>query len=252
MTRIRKIILITIPVMILAGIIGLFIFRKKQLNPVTGRTQAISLTPEQEVAVGIEYAPQLAKDFGGLYRNRQAQEKIKHIGRKLIASSQASNTHYQFDFHILADSGSVNILALPGGQIFITQGLFKKLKTDDALAAVLSHEIGHVMGRHASEKVFKTNFLQTIGGVDSVSGIHDATETVARNLSNFKALHYTDEDEMEADDLSIPFMVKAGFDPNVFFDVFQITDHQSDFLVNHPVTTRRVEKMKKSIQKFKH
>lgn len=247
--KITKTALIIIPIIAIAAIIYLFIFRKKQINPVTGKAQAISLTPEQEVAVGIACAPQLAAEFGGLYRDRQLQKKIKAIGRKLVASSPAAKSPYQFDFHMLADSQFVNAYALPGGQIFITLGMFKKLKTDNELAAVLSHAIGHVIGRHASEKVFKTKLLQTTN--DSIN-LDDSARLTSKYLSDFMTMTYDDEDEIEADALSIQYMAKAGYDPKAVVSVFEMLKENFDISVKHPVPTDRIEKMKEAIQKFKN
>lgn len=247
--KITKTALIIIPIIAIAAIIYLFIFRKKQINPVTGKAQAISLTPEQEVAVGIACAPQLAAEFGGLYRDWQLQKKIKAIGRKLVASSPAAKSPYQFDFHMLADSQSVNAYALPGGQIFITLGMFKQLKTDDDLAAILSHAIGHVIGRHTSEKIFKTKLLQTKN--DSINLDDSATQT-SKYLSNFIAMTYHGEDEIEADALSIQYMAKAGYDPKAVVSVFEMLKENFDISVKHPVPTDRIEKMKEAIQKFKN
>ncbi|MDQ6477383.1 M48 family metallopeptidase [Dyadobacter sp. LHD-138] len=247
--KITKTAFIIIPIIVIVAITCHFIFRKKQINPVTGKAQAISLTPEQEVAVGIACAPQLAAEFGGLYPNRQWQKKIKAIGRKLVAPSPAAKSSYQFDFHLLADSQAVCTYALPGGQIFITLGMFKKLKTDDDLAAVLSHAIGHVIGRHASEKLFKTKLLQTSN--DSIN-LHDSARQTSKYLSNFMAMTYDDEDEIEADALSIQYMAKAGYDPKVVVSVFEMLKENSDMSLKHPVTTDRIEKMKEAIQKFKN
>ena len=250
--KISKAAFIIIPIIAIVAISSLFIFRKKQINPQTGKAQAISLTPEQEVNLGIDCAPQLAAEFGGLYRDRLLQEKIKRIGRKLVASSSAGKSPYQFDFHILADSQLVSIFALPGGQIFITQGLLKNLKTDDELAGVLSHEIGHVIGRHASEKVFRSSWLEIPGDTNHVKRTNYTARQTAKYLKDFIALTYDGEDEIEADNLTVQYMVRAGFDPKSLVRVLQTINENTDMAVKHPFTTDRIEKMNNSIQKFQN
>src|SRR5690606_13141192 len=126
---------------------------KTQVNPVTGEKQRVSLTPEEEVALGLQSAPVMTEQFGGLYRNSEAQQALKRIGQKLVQNSDASRSPYRFDFHILADAQTVNAFALPGGQIFITLALLQRLKTEDEVAGVLAHEIGHVVGRHSAEQM---------------------------------------------------------------------------------------------------
>lgn len=250
--KISKAAFIIIPIIAIAAISSLFIFRNKQINPQTGKAQAISITPEQEVNLGLECAPQLVAEFGGLFRDRLLQEKIKRIGRKLVATSSAGKSLYQFDFHILADSQSVSIFALPGGQIFITSGLLKNLKTDDELAGVLSHEIGHVIGRHASEKVFRSSFLDMPGDTNQVTRINYTARQTAKYLKDFTALTYDREDEIEADNLGIQYMVRAGFDPKSLVNVLQTINENTDMAAKHPVTTDRIEKMNNSIQKFQN
>ncbi|WP_254411633.1 M48 family metalloprotease [Dyadobacter diqingensis] len=250
--KISKAAFIIIPIIAIAAISSLFIFRKKQINPQTGKAQAISLSPEQEVNLGIECAPQLVAEFGGLFRDRLLQEKIKRIGRKLVATSSAGKSPYQFDFHILADSQSVSIFALPGGQIFMTSGLFKNLKTDNELAGVLSHEIGHVIGRHASEKILRRSFLDMPGDTNQVTRINYTARQTAKYLKDFTALTYDREDEIEADDLGIQYMVRAGFDPKSLVSVLQTIKENTDMAAKHPVTTDRIEKINNSIQKFQN
>ena len=91
---------------------------KSSVNPVTGEKQRISLTQQQEVAMGLQSAPQMAQQFGGLYRDERVQQTVKGVGRKIVASSVAGRSGYPFDFHVLADERTVNAFALPGGQIF--------------------------------------------------------------------------------------------------------------------------------------
>ena len=130
-------------------------FSSRQDNPVTGETQYIDITPEQEIALGLEAAPQMAAEFGGLDENAQDQALVDEVGNRIVQSSPAGNSPYQFDFHLLDDDQTINAFALPGGQIFITRALYDKLTTEGELAGVLGHEIGHVIARHSAEHIAK-------------------------------------------------------------------------------------------------
>src|SRR5690606_1125394 len=155
----------------------------KETNPYTGRVQTINMTSDQEIAIGLQSAPQMAQQHGGLHPNQQYQALVDQVGNKLIKSSIAAETPYQYEFHLLADANTINAFALPGGQIFITYALFSKLDTEDQLAGILGHEIGHVLGRHSAERIAESEFWQTLstgasvgadmGGV--VSGIGQQT-----------------------------------------------------------------------------
>ena len=79
-------------------------------------------------------------------------------------SSAAGQSPYQFQFHLLNDPETINAFALPGGQVFITEGLLKRLQTDGQLAGVLGHEIGHVVARHGAEHIAKQQLTQGLTG----------------------------------------------------------------------------------------
>lgn len=227
----------------------------KETNPYTGRVQTINMTSDQEIAIGLQSAPQMAQQHGGLHPNQQYQALVDQVGNKLIKSSIAAETPYQYEFHLLADANTINAFALPGGQIFITYALFSKLDTEDQLAGILGHEIGHVLGRHSAERIAESEFWQTLstgasvgadmGGV--VSGIGQQTL-----LTNGRG------DELESDDLGILFMINAGYEPEAMIGVMEILkaaagpNRVPEFQSTHPDPDNRIEKIKESIQKYRN
>ncbi|WP_090333709.1 M48 family metalloprotease [Dyadobacter koreensis] len=221
--RIHKALIISV-VMLTAVVTYLLSSRKAQPNPVTGEMQHIIMTPDQEVSLGIEWAPELAIRFGGIYQNGDADKKVKTIGKKLVSSSAIARSPYQFDFHVLADSHTVDAFALPGGQIFLTSGLYKKLKTNDEIAAILSHQIGHVIGRHASEKLFKTSIFVGIVNPDTIVISELPPRLISKYLSDFIKLHYDGQEENEANHLGIGYATQAGFNQGSFSKKFFIEE----------------------------
>ena len=144
-------------------IFGLFqYYSNSDVNEFTGKKQHISISTEQEVAIGLQSAPQMAQQHGGLYPDQKYQEFVDLVGQKLVNNSIAKETNYKYDFHLLKDPETINAFALPGGQVFITYALFSKLENEDQLAGVLGHEIGHVVGRHSAERMSKQNLTQGI------------------------------------------------------------------------------------------
>jgi len=239
LNRSRRLTFIAVPILILALVTGLYFSRKAQTNPVTGQQQHISLTTEQEIAWGIESAPQLAVRFGGICRDEAANKKLKMIGRKLVASSDIAKSPYQFDFHLLADSISVETFAFPGGQIFVTAGLFKKLKTDEKIAVILSHQIGHVIGRHASARLFKVSIFEEIKKPDTILVADFPPRLIMEYLSEFISLEYNTAEENEADKLGLNSFVRAGF-------------HSNSFLPDFPELKSNIEKSKMFPQKHRN
>ena len=158
--------------LIIGAIIVAFAFIKrcgnKTVNPYTNRVQNITMEPSEEIAIGRQSAPQMAQQHGGLHHDTKLQELIDDIGEKLVNSSMARETPYQYDFHLLADEQTINAFALPGGQIFMTYGLLSKLQNKDQVAGVLGHEIGHVLGRHSAERIADSEFWKTLSTGASV------------------------------------------------------------------------------------
>ncbi|GAA0739869.1 MULTISPECIES: M48 family metalloprotease [Flavobacteriaceae] len=226
----------------------------KETNPFTGRVQTINMTSDQEIAIGLQSAPQMAQQHGGLHPNESYQALVDNVGNKLVSNSIANQTPYQYEFHLLADPNTINAFALPGGQIFITYALFSKLENEDQLAGVLGHEIGHVLGRHSAERIAESEFWSTVttgasvgadmGGL--VSGIGQQTL-----LTNGRG------DELESDDLGVKFMIKAGYNPEEMIGVMEILkaaagpNRVPEFQSTHPDPDNRIEKIREAITKYK-
>jgi predicted Zn-dependent protease len=222
-------------------------------NPYTGTTQAISMDPEKEIAVGLANAPKMIQEYGGMYPDQKLQDYVDMVGQKLVSSTVAEETPYQYDFHLLADSETINAFALPGGQIFITYALFSKLENEDQLAGVLGHEIGHVLGRHSSERIANTELWQTVSQGASVGA--DAGGLVAGIGQNI-LLGNGRDDELESDDLGVRFMIRSGYDPYEMIHVMEILkaaagpSRSPEFQSTHPDPDNRMDKIRESIKKY--
>src|SRR5687768_14940955 len=90
-------------------------YASRQKNPVTGEIQAIALTPNQEVALGLQSAPRVASQFGGLSDDPRLQAYVREVGERIVSRSGARETPYKFSFSLLKDDKTVNAFALPGG-----------------------------------------------------------------------------------------------------------------------------------------
>ncbi|MCK0161866.1 M48 family metalloprotease [Allomuricauda sp. F6463D] len=221
-------------------------------NPYTGRTQNINMTTEQEIAIGLQSAPEMAQQHGGLYPDERLQNLVDAIGNKLVTSSVAQETPYQYEFHLLADDRTINAFALPGGQIFITYALFSQLN-EPQLAGVLGHEIGHVIGRHSAERIADSNFWQTLATGASV-GV-DMGNVVA-GIGQNTLLKNGRGDELESDELGVLFMIESGYDPNEMIEVMKILKSAAgpnrvpEFQSTHPDPENRIDRIKEAIQKY--
>jgi len=235
-------------------------FSSRQDNPVTGETQYVDITPEQEIALGLEAAPQMAQEFGGLDENANDQAILDQIGQGIVQSSPAGSSPYEFDFHLLDDDQTINAFALPGGQIFITRALYDKLQTEGELAGVLGHEIGHVVARHSAEHIAKAKLTEGLTGAAVIAAYDpDNPSSVSRAqiavlVGQLINLKFGREDELESDYLGVCFLNDAGYDPNDLIGVMQVLaasrqgNQPPEFFSTHPNPESRVQRIQESIQ----
>lgn len=246
--------------LIIGATIALFVFVKycasAESNPYTGKKQNISITEEQEIAIGLLSSPKMKQQFGGLYPNQELQLIVDQVGNNLVKNTIAKETGYQYEFHLLADEKTINAFSLPGGQIFITYALYSKLENDDQLAGVLGHEIGHVICRHSADRMSKQDLPQSILNGMKV-GFDPNTAQGATTIAKVINLEYSHADELESDDLSIKFMIKTGYNPEGMISVMELlkttsgSNKISEFQSTHPNPENRIEKIKESIKKYK-
>jgi len=235
-------------------------FSSRQDNPVTGETQYIDITPQQEIALGLEAAPQMAAEFGGLDENANDQAIVDEVGQRIVESSPAGSSPYQFDFHLLDDDQTINAFALPGGQVFITRALYDKLQTEGELAGVLGHEIGHVVARHSAEHIAKAKLTEGLTGAAVIAAYDpDNPSSVSRAqiavlIGQLINLKFGRDDELESDYLGVCFLNDTGYDPNELVSVMQILaasqtgDRPPEFFSTHPNPENRIQRIQQAIQ----
>lgn len=226
----------------------------KQENPYTGRVQNIDMTAEQEIAIGLQSAPEMAAQHGGLHPDSRYQALVDAVGNKLVQNSVARETPYKYEFHLLADERTINAFALPGGQVFITYALFSQLENEDQLAGVLGHEIGHIIGRHSAERIAESNFWKTVTMGANVGA--DAGNIVA-GIGQNTLLTNGREDELESDELGVLFMINSNYNPEALIGVMEILKSAAgpnrvpEFQSTHPDPDNRIERIKAAISKYK-
>jgi predicted Zn-dependent protease len=227
---------------------------------VTGETQYIDISPEQEIALGLEAAPQMAAEFGGLDENAQDQAIVDEIGNRIVQSSPAGSSPYQFEFHLLDDDQTINAFALPGGQIFITRALYDQLNTEGELAGVLGHEIGHVVARHSAEHIAKAKLTEGLTGAAVIAAYDPENPSsasraqIALLVGQLINLKFGRDDELESDYLGVCFINDSGYDPNELIRVMQVLDsartgnQPPEFFSTHPNPENRVQRIQEAIQ----
>lgn len=248
---------------LIIAVVGLFMyFSQTEVNPITGAKQRVAISPAQEIKLGLQSAPEMAAQMGGVISSSDPRAKeVQKIGQEIVTSSQAHKGPWRFQFHLLADSKTINAFALPGGQIFITLGLLDKLETEAQLAGVLAHEIGHVIQRHAAQQMAKGQLGQILITATQI-GANDpshpsqgqAAAAIAQVVNQVTQLRYSRSDELEADQWGLQLMSEAGYDPKAMLQVMHILEqaspgeHQPEMLLTHPYPKNRIEHIKNYLQ----
>ncbi|UCF34691.1 MAG: M48 family metallopeptidase [Phycisphaerales bacterium] len=144
-----------------------------------------SMSPEAEALAGARAAVSLEDRYGGIFRDRSAELRMRGVGRCLCEGTPALEGCYRYR---LLNSDSVNAFSLPGGRVYITRGLYERLGADALLAAVIAHEMAHL--------TYRDHFRP---------GCDGDREVVLR--------------EKAADALAVRYLEAAGFDPQVMVRV---------------------------------
>jgi predicted Zn-dependent protease len=244
-----------------AGIIALVALvgycGSEQTNPTTGEEQRVALTAEQEVALGLQAAPQLSREYGGLDRDVETQAMVDRLGARLVEESVAAGSPYRFEFHVLEDEETLNAFALPGGQIFMTRGLLDRLGTEARVAGVLGHEIAHVVARHGAEHLAQQQLVQGLAGATSIATYDPgnpgsaATGAVAAAVAQLVTMNFSRQDELEADELGIRILAEGGYDPAAMLEVLKVLEEAGgglpEFFSTHPSPENREARMRELV-----
>ena len=210
------------------------------------QAQAAMIGEQQEIEMGRKAGEQLEAHYG-LYQDEEMQARIDRIGQSL---AQYSNRKIPYRFKVL-NTQDVNALACPGGFIYVYKGLVDFMTSDDELAAVLGHEIGHIERRHTVhqiEKQMALSLLSVLAGV--ASGDPGAAMVMATTASQALMASYSRDDEREADAEGFVLSRKAGYNPyGSYVTMAKLEDMTKDMgnpeyglFSSHPEPEARIKK----------
>ena len=244
-------------VAIIVAIIGaITYFSSKSTNEVTGEVQHVNIAPDQEVALGLQAFPEMAQQFGGEIDQAVINNYVESVGQRVVQQSDAKDTPYKYDFHVLADPQTINAFALPGGQVSITLGLLGRLHNEAELAGVLGHEVGHVVARHGAEQLAKSQLSQTLVGAATIAAYDPdnpnrsaSNAAVAAAIGQLVSMRFGRQDELEADALGVRLMKEAGYDTRGMHDLLVTLEklnqggNAPEFFSTHPNPENRLARV---------
>lgn len=248
--------------LVIAGIAAAGYFFNTSPNSFTGQTQRVSgLTEADEVAMGLQAVPSLTQQFGGVEPDPEAQARLDRIGLELVQAAtryhqvNPADNPYEFEFTLLADDSVINAFALPGGQTFITDVLHDQL-SDSQLAAVMAHEITHVIQRHGAEQMAQGEFFQQLSGAAGMAAGDMSGAQITGQFLNVLAKGYGRDAERECDRYGVIYMVEAGYHPQGMVELLKVLaasaggERPPEILSTHPHPEERIGLVEAQIQEL--
>lgn len=186
------------------------------------------ITPEQEYYIGRAVGASLLSQYPP-FENRAANRYVNILGQALAQRSDLPETFNGYHFLIL-DTNEINAFAAPGGLIFVSRGMLRCCRNEDAVAAVLAHEIGHVEHRHGLQAIKKSRLtaaLSTLAmeGAKNLGGreLAELTRTFENSITDITATlvnsGYSLAFEKQADNSAVTILQRIGYDPNGLVDM---------------------------------
>lgn len=219
-------------------------------NPATGQEEFILISTEEEIQIGRQVAAEIQQKYP-IYRDQRLNERINSIGQKIAAVNDRKDLPYYF---IILDDDEINAFTVPGGYVYVFRGLVDFVKTDEELAGVLAHEVGHVAARHIVKKMqaqmgYELIFTLATRGKEEYQSIAN----FANLAFNLVMLGYSREDEYFADILAVRYMNRAGYNPRAMISFLERLKGEEkgqeppSFLSTHPGIDERITHIKDEI-----
>ncbi|MFC1517107.1 M48 family metalloprotease [Candidatus Margulisiibacteriota bacterium] len=226
-------------------------------NPVSKESEFMLFSEQQEVEMGKEYHPQISKLYI-VYDDPELIAYVDRVGLKVAAVSHRSNLDYTFT---VLDSPIVNAFAVPGGYVYVTRGILERMNSEDELASVLGHEIGHVSARHSMQRMSQQYGLMGVFlGVQLFGNSEDFEQWSpwVNAGAYLTLLNYGREAEYQADRLGAEYAVAAGYSPKGSTDMLRMIrklhDSEPNFIqelmATHPPPAVRVDRARHTQREF--
>lgn len=219
------------------------------VNPLTGKKELMLMTESQDLEIGQKYAPELEKEMGGRIPDEALQNYINTVGQKVAKVSHKRTWEYHF---IALDDDMINAFALPGGYVFITKGMLKKMTSESQLASVLGHEVAHVVARDTAVVMSREIGIDILLTAVTTETTSSTVRTAADLTRQIIGLRFSRTDETDADFAGLDYMVRAGYNPNGMVETMQMLQDQQktqtvEFFSTHPNPENRVAYLKARI-----
>lgn len=205
-----------------------------------------------EISMG-EKTHESLKEKPGFSKDKNYLNRVGTIARRLIKHVERKDLTWHF---AVLDTDEVNAFAAPGGYIYVTKGLMKMIESDDELAGVIAHEMGHVDKKHSVRQAEKAGLLTILVaglGLNKKTQKYAPYAAIAAYFTNLK---FSRDDEYEADSCAVKYSHAAGYNPNGLITFFNKINNDSKaskvtkYFSTHPPTNDRIKKVQQQIARL--
>ncbi len=230
-------------------------------NAATGRTQFVLMTDDQLAELGAQAWADVKSKYPATSDTR-AQARLSAIGRRVADAAGLGNLDWEF---VLFDSPDINAFVLPGGKVGVFRGLVDLAGGDEEIAAVIGHEAGHVVARHAAERMSQQIAVNLAAQAAAIAlseeygqYADDIAAALGMGLVYGVVLPYSRKHEFEADRLGLGLMSKAAYEPEGasrfwkrMIEASAARPRPLEFLSTHPADDSRLAALAEEIVKLK-
>lgn len=243
-----KFLYLTLIALLLSGCLG--------KTPVTGRSQVVFMSADEENAVGAKGYHEFLQT-AKISTNKTQTERIQRIGNKIAKAAKRPDFNWEFN---LVEDKQVNAWCMPGGKVVVYTGILAMAKNDDQLATVMAHEVSHALARHGAERMSHQKISSGLQqAANLLLGVTAPEYTNAFNLAYGAGtkygvmLPYGRSHEHEADEIGIHLMHKAGYNIHEapkFWQNMKAANPNApmEFLSTHPSDDNRIKKISQIIK----
>lgn len=224
--------------------------------PETGRSQLLLVSSAEEAQLGLKAFEQIKREHPEVTRGKEAA-MLQRVGTRVSRVASLPDARWEF---VLFKDESPNAFALPGGKVGVFTGILPITKNEAGMATVIGHEIAHAVARHGAERM-SHGVLVRLGGIGlsaalgSDAGVGGDMIMQAYGLGSQLGvmLPYSRTQELEADELGLLYMARAGYDPReaiAFWKRFAAFNAKregppAEFLSTHPLDQRRIAQLER-------
>jgi predicted Zn-dependent protease len=217
-------------------------------NPATEQKETYFISEETEIDIGKNMVEDIIRQ-NKILEDKELAAYLNEIGQNIARASHRNTLAYEF---YVLDDDKINAFALPGGFVFVNKGLLDQA-TEDELAFVLSHEVGHISARHSLKRLQSSLGISLLLGIALRNPNQQTIRGAINVVHNVIALGYSRKDELLADSLGINYVNKAGYDPQAAISLIEKLGKKDKnqplvFLRSHPLPDQRLANIKKELK----